>query len=486
MPGLDVSSYQGHVNWSRAAANGAKFAAVKATEGTYYRSPDFAQQYNGSYNAGLERGAYHFAIPSNSTGPAQADYFVAHGGAWSANGRTLPGELDIEYNPYSGGECYGLSKSQMVNWISSFDGEYAALTGRRPIIYTTTDWWRTCTGNARGFTEPLWIANYGGTPYPLPASWTRYTAWQYADHGTYPGDQDVFNGDHARLVAFARGGSHAASPSLTPGTTPGAAQDSSGNELAAVTASDGSVQVVNRSPSGAFTSETDIGGVAKGGPAVASAGAGAWDALVRGSDNAAWLNTYRNGAWSGWSSLGGRLSARPGAAASGQTATALARGADGALYRRPVSGGGWTRLGGRLASGAGPSGAYGSPGRLTAVVQGTDGSVWIYNGAWWSLGSPTAGGVTQEPGASSIRPGEVEIFARSYADNAAWHRWWNATSGWSRWYSLGGDLTSGPATAAHQGTTRSDVQELYALGTDNNRWAVTDAKGAWGTWTRVP
>jgi GH25 family lysozyme M1 (1,4-beta-N-acetylmuramidase) len=307
---MDVSSYQGNVNWSKAAANGAQFAAVKATEGTYYTNPYFAQQYNGSYNAGLERGAYHFAIPSNSTGPAQADYFVAHGGGWSADGRTLPGELDIEYNPYSGGECYGLSKSQMVNWISSFDGEYAALTGRRPIIYTTTDWWSTCTGNAPGFyAESLWTANYGGTPYPLPASWKTYTAWQYADHGgTYPGDQDVFNGDHAGLVAFAYGASVPVSPSPTPGTTPGAARDSSGNELVAVTASNGSVQVVKRSPSGAFTSETDIGGAAKGGPAVASPGAGQWDVLVRGTDNAAWLNTYRNGTWSGWSSLGGRLS----------------------------------------------------------------------------------------------------------------------------------------------------------------------------------
>jgi hypothetical protein len=46
-PGMDVSSHQGAVNWSTAWANGAKFAYVKATEGTTYQNPDFAQQYNG-------------------------------------------------------------------------------------------------------------------------------------------------------------------------------------------------------------------------------------------------------------------------------------------------------------------------------------------------------------------------------------------------------------------------------------------------------
>jgi len=203
--GLDVSRYQGNVDWSQVAANGATFAYVKATQATSYRNSYFAQQYNGSYAAGLVRGAYHFAVPNNSVGAAQADYFVANGGGWSADGRTLPGMLDIEYNPY-GSVCFGLTQSQMVSWIASFDTEYAALTGRRPVIYTTTDWWSTCTGNSGAFgREALSIANYSGSPYPLPSSWSAYTFWQYADSGTFPGDQERFNGDHQALVAFANG-----------------------------------------------------------------------------------------------------------------------------------------------------------------------------------------------------------------------------------------------------------------------------------------
>src|SRR5204863_8325347 len=78
--GHDVSGHQGPVDWPGAAGSGAKFVYVKATEGTGFVNPQFAQQYNGSYNVGLIRGAYHFARPDISDGAAQARYFLAHGG----------------------------------------------------------------------------------------------------------------------------------------------------------------------------------------------------------------------------------------------------------------------------------------------------------------------------------------------------------------------------------------------------------------------
>ena len=90
----------------------------------------------------------------------QADYFVAHGGGWSADGQTLPGALDIEYNPYGPNECYGYSQAQMVEWIQSFSDQYHARTTRYPVIYTTLDWWVACTGNSPifGNNNPLWLA----------------------------------------------------------------------------------------------------------------------------------------------------------------------------------------------------------------------------------------------------------------------------------------------------------------------------------------
>jgi GH25 family lysozyme M1 (1,4-beta-N-acetylmuramidase) len=205
-PGLDVSGYQGNVNWSSVAANGGRFAYVKATESTSYVNPYFTQQYNGSYNAGLIRGAYHFATPNTSSGAAQADYFLAHGGGWSKDGRTLPGMLDIEWNPY-GATCYGLSASSMVNWILSFSNEYHARTTRWVTIYTATSWWSQCTGNTGDFssTNPLVLANYNGSPGPMPYNWPYQTIWQFADSGVFPGDQDAFNGDFSRVQALANG-----------------------------------------------------------------------------------------------------------------------------------------------------------------------------------------------------------------------------------------------------------------------------------------
>jgi GH25 family lysozyme M1 (1,4-beta-N-acetylmuramidase) len=207
LPGIDVSAYQGNINWG-AVKPYIDFSYAKATEGTYYTNPVFYNQYVGPYNSGIIRGAYHFAIPNNSSGHSQAKYFIHHGGGWSADGKTLPGALDIEYNPY-GSECYGFTHSQMKAWITDFVNEYAYLERVYPVIYSTTDWWSTCTGNATRFhnTDPLWIANYGASGGgPLPGNWGFYTFWQYSDSGNMPGDQDVFNGDHTRLKALAKAG----------------------------------------------------------------------------------------------------------------------------------------------------------------------------------------------------------------------------------------------------------------------------------------
>lgn len=201
-PGMDVSGHQGNVAWSTAWSKGAKFAYVKATEGTTYQNPYFAQQYNGSYNVGMIRGAYHFALPDRSSGAAQGNFFVDHGGGWSNDGKTLPPAIDLEYNPY-GATCYGKTQAQMVAWIHDIANTVKARVGRAPVFYTSTSWWSQCTGNNAGFSEnPLWIPRYGSSVGTLPASWSYHTIWQNADSGTFPGDQNKFNGAYDRLQAF--------------------------------------------------------------------------------------------------------------------------------------------------------------------------------------------------------------------------------------------------------------------------------------------
>ncbi|MEU8769918.1 lysozyme [Streptomyces griseus] len=204
--GVDVSSHQGNVAWATLWNSGVKWAYVKATEGTYYKNPYFGQQYNGSYGVGMIRGAYHFATPNTTSGAAQAHYFVDNGGGWSRDGKTLPGVLDIEWNPY-GAQCYGLSQPAMVNWIRDFTNTYRARTGRDAVIYTATSWWKDCTGNNAGFgaTNPLWVARYNTTVGELPAGWGFHTMWQYTSTGPTVGDHNRFNGALDRVQALANG-----------------------------------------------------------------------------------------------------------------------------------------------------------------------------------------------------------------------------------------------------------------------------------------
>lgn len=199
VPGIDVSGWQGNVDWNAQWNAGKRFVWVKATEGTGYTNPYFAQQYNGSYNRGFIRGAYHFALPNRSSGAVQANYFSNNGGGWSGDGKTLPGALDMEYNPY-GATCYGLSKAAMTNWIRDFSNTYKARWNKYPAIYTSTSWWNQCVGSSFGATNPLWVARYASSVGTLPIGWSVYTVWQYS---STPIDQNTFNGSYERLVVFA-------------------------------------------------------------------------------------------------------------------------------------------------------------------------------------------------------------------------------------------------------------------------------------------
>ncbi|MER8009456.1 lysozyme [Streptomyces sp. SLBN-31] len=201
--GVDVSSHQREVAWSTLWSSGVNWAYTKATEGTFYRNPYFDQQYDGAYDTGMIRGAYHFATPDSSSGTAQADYFVDHGGGWAGDGRTLPGALDVEWNPY-GDSCYGKSESGMVTWIRDFLNRYRARTGRDAVIYTSAAWWASCTGDYAGFgSNPLWVARYASSVGELPAGWSSYTMWQYTASGQTVGDHDKFNGTADKLRQFA-------------------------------------------------------------------------------------------------------------------------------------------------------------------------------------------------------------------------------------------------------------------------------------------
>ncbi|MFJ4222056.1 GH25 family lysozyme [Curtobacterium luteum] len=206
--GFDISAWQPSVNFLAAYRAGARFVYVKATEGTSYVSSTYEQQYATAKQRNLYRGGYVYAQPSQASGAATANYFFAHGGQWSADGKTLPPLLDIEYGSASQGTCYGKSWSQMRSWIKDFSNTVYQKTKRYPAIYTTTDWWKRCTNNSNQFSSnPLFVALYPvhdfTTPGTLGRSWSKWTFWQWSASGTLPGDQDVYRNDAAHLKRFA-------------------------------------------------------------------------------------------------------------------------------------------------------------------------------------------------------------------------------------------------------------------------------------------
>ena len=193
--GIDVSSHQhpsgAPINWSDVAQAGYKFAFIKVSEGSYYVNPYSAADIAGAQAAGMFAAPYAFAIPNYSGGALQADY-VLDNADYVPDGHLLTPILDIEYDPYVSQDgtnsCYGLTQTQMVAWISAFTAEVQRRTGQHPVIYTTADWWKRCTGDSAKFSaDPLWIAG-GTTSGPtLPAAWNKWIYWQYTNSASVPG-----------------------------------------------------------------------------------------------------------------------------------------------------------------------------------------------------------------------------------------------------------------------------------------------------------
>ncbi|KAJ6126154.1 glycoside hydrolase [Penicillium samsonianum] len=205
--GFDISHHQNYsVDFEAAYTSGARFVVIKATEGNTWVDDKFNEHTSRAADAGFIHGAYHFANPASTNGSSQALFFLAKGGKWKADGMTLPGWLDLEA-PRAGEQCYGLSQSDMIAWITGFVDTYSGVTGRFPMIYTTNNWWTTCTGNYKKFSSycPLVLARYNTSPGTVPGGWTSYTIWQNSEHYFYGGDSDIFNGDESALLNLASG-----------------------------------------------------------------------------------------------------------------------------------------------------------------------------------------------------------------------------------------------------------------------------------------
>ncbi|MFO0809211.1 MAG: glycoside hydrolase family 25 protein [Gemmataceae bacterium] len=193
--GIDVSHWQGTINWASAQASGLSFAMCKATEGTTYTDPTFETNWRGMKAAGLIRGAYHFGRPQ-SDAVAQARFFV---NTVQPQKGDLQLVLDLE-------QTDGKTPAQVWAWTQAFCAEVQRLTLRPGIIYTGFYFWRDNVGNpTNNLNCPLWLAAYVTNPANyVAAAWSTWSFWQYTSSGTTPGisgnvDQNYFNGTTTQL-----------------------------------------------------------------------------------------------------------------------------------------------------------------------------------------------------------------------------------------------------------------------------------------------
>jgi GH25 family lysozyme M1 (1,4-beta-N-acetylmuramidase) len=212
--GIDVSSYQGSINWSSVKSSGRTFAWAKATEGTGYIDAYFTANEANAKAAGVYIGAYHFAHPELHTGTAGADTEAAY--FWNEAKNYLKGGgvylvpmLDFETS-------YG-SGSSMSAWINEWCQDiknYAAANNAavcNPVVYTTGSIASSLSSPAINW--PLFIADPTcGNPQTTSPGvsigpWPFWTFWQYCWTASVPGvsgncDVDVLNGSSTTLQAF--------------------------------------------------------------------------------------------------------------------------------------------------------------------------------------------------------------------------------------------------------------------------------------------
>ena len=201
--GVDVSHYQGEIDWQALRAGGVRFAYIKATEGARYRDPRFDENWRRSREAGIPRGAYHF-FSMCKPGVEQAANFIA---AIPTGDRSLPHALDAEQmEACSNGQPVADPVAEMLAFLDAVEKRF----GRRPLVYTTREFHdayflshgrlKERLGNERFWLRSLhWWPRFGGTPWTL---------WQYHNRGRRPGidgavDLNAFNGSAAEFEKFA-------------------------------------------------------------------------------------------------------------------------------------------------------------------------------------------------------------------------------------------------------------------------------------------
>ena len=193
--GVDLSKWQGEVDFAKIRQAGKTYVFVKVSQGTNGVDPDYARNIAGARAAELLVGSYHF-YSTDDTAQAQFDNLSKH---LDLKPGDLPPVVDIEI----------LAKNSLPDLVAELKTFLQLIEGKygvKPILYSGENF---ANVNLKGFeAHPLWLAEYTNAPSPkLPLDWSQWTFWQHTQDGRVPGvdgavDLDRFNGDEAALRAL--------------------------------------------------------------------------------------------------------------------------------------------------------------------------------------------------------------------------------------------------------------------------------------------
>lgn len=196
--GIDVSYYQGNVDWAKVKAAGQTFAFVRVSDGIDYPDSKFAQNWPGTKRAGLVRGLYQFFRPGKDV-TAQVNLLVSK---LDAAGGLQPGDLPPVLDLESDG---GLPAATVVARAKAWIAQIEDRLDVKPIVYTAAFMSKVIGDHFGDYV--LWVANYQTTCPTMPSGWTDWQFWQDSDKGKVDGvtgavDTNFFNGGLLKLKAL--------------------------------------------------------------------------------------------------------------------------------------------------------------------------------------------------------------------------------------------------------------------------------------------
>ena len=208
--GIDVSKYQGTIDWNAVASSGVKFAWIKATEGGDHVDERFQANWQGAKLAGIPHGAYHFMYWCRKP-IEEATWFEEN---VPVEADALPPVLDVEPTPDSRTCRRRLEHDQTIADMKVVLDEMERHFGKRPIIYTNIEFYNAILAGGAFADYPIWVRSTKHNP-AMRYSDRDWQFWQYQADGIVPGidgevDRNVFDGDQKQWRAFLDGANPAA------------------------------------------------------------------------------------------------------------------------------------------------------------------------------------------------------------------------------------------------------------------------------------